>query len=283
LPDLAERAADFSFFFETKANLDEEQVRGLRSAGIRAIQPGIESLSTPILKLMKKGVTALQNIRLLKWCARHEIRVIWNLLYGFPGESPEEYARMAELMPSLVHLEPPTLSALMLYRFSPYHVRPADHGLEIGAPLPYYKLLYDVDDPCLADLAQAFEYTHVDGRDPETYVSGIRAGIDRWNRDRDKNRGALSYRRGPGFLVILDSRTTSPSPARYTLGVEESAMYLACEAGATVESIARELERVPGANVSAARLESQLQEFIEARLMYEENGRYLSLALPGTT
>lgn len=36
---------------------------------MRRIQPGIESLSTPTLKLMEKGVSLLQNVRLLSWCA----------------------------------------------------------------------------------------------------------------------------------------------------------------------------------------------------------------------
>ena len=30
---------------------------------------------------MKKGVSAFQHVRLLKWCAEHEVRVVWNLLY----------------------------------------------------------------------------------------------------------------------------------------------------------------------------------------------------------
>ena len=43
-------------------------MRLLRDAGVTTIQPGIESFSDRVLKLMKKGVTGLQNIQLLKWC-----------------------------------------------------------------------------------------------------------------------------------------------------------------------------------------------------------------------
>ena len=283
LPQLAERGNDYSLFFETKSNLKQRHVVALRDAGVRAIQPGIESLSTPILKLMKKGVTALQNIRLLKWCARHEIRVIWNLIYGFPGESPQEYERMAELVPLLVHLEPPSLSALMTYRFSPYFSRPAEHGIRLGGPLPYYRLLYDVDDDALADLAHVFEFTHADGRDPDSYTLELRAAIERWHRDRSLNAGALSYRRGPGFMVIVDSRTTTPEPARYTLGEEDALVYLACDAGATLEGIERALVGTPGAALTEARLRAILDDFLDARLMYVEGGRYLSLAVPNAT
>ena len=47
----------------------------MATAGVRAIQPGIESLSTRILKLMRKGATRLINVRLLKWAAYYGMTV----------------------------------------------------------------------------------------------------------------------------------------------------------------------------------------------------------------
>jgi ribosomal peptide maturation radical SAM protein 1 len=128
LPQLRERAYDLSLFYETKANVRKDHVRLLRESGVDRIQPGIESLSTPILRFMRKGVTAFQNVQLLKWCAEYGLRVFWNVIYGFPGEPPEEYARMATIVPALEHLSPPSLGPLVLDRFSPYHERPGDFG-----------------------------------------------------------------------------------------------------------------------------------------------------------
>src|SRR5262249_29657454 len=82
LPALAASGLDLSVFYEVKSNLKRHQLERLRDAGVDQIQPGIESLSTPILRLMRKGVTAWQNVRLLKWCAELGIDVLWNLLYG---------------------------------------------------------------------------------------------------------------------------------------------------------------------------------------------------------
>ena len=276
---LSERELDLGFFYETKSNLKEPQVVRLRAAGVTSITPGIESLSTPILALMKKGVTALQNVRLLKWCAQYDVRVTWNILYGFPGEPAEEYARMAELVPSLLHLGPPSLGALQMYRFSPYHERPAEHGLCLGGPLPHYGLLYDAEGERLERLAQAFEYTHADRRDPAAYVRPLAREVERWNADRDRNQGALTCRRGPGFLVVTDTRT-GRAPARYTLSEVEARAYLACASGATAAQIAAELEARPGDAPTADGLDALLADFVEARLMYEERGRFLSLALP---
>src|SRR6185503_3740179 len=91
LPELAARKLPVSLFYETKSNLKKEQVRLLRDAGVLTIQPGIESFSDRVLKQMKKGVSGLQNIQLLKWCKELGVHPIWNFLVGFPQESPEDY------------------------------------------------------------------------------------------------------------------------------------------------------------------------------------------------
>jgi ribosomal peptide maturation radical SAM protein 1 len=280
LPRLAETNEHWSFFYETKSNLTEAQVRLLRESGVRSIQPGIESLSTPTLRLMKKGVTALQNIRLMKWCAQYGVEVTWNLLYGFPQESPDEYARMAELLPSLSHFAAPNISPLMVDRFSPYHDRAAEHGLELAGPLPYYRLLYDLDEETLGSLAYSFAHRHLDGRDPRSYVGAVKDGIERWRRDAERNRGALSYRRGPGFLIVTDTRTTTTSvPIRYVLEEWEARAYLACDGGASVATVCGAIEREGESPPAPERVAELMRELLDARLVYEEDGRYLGLAV----
>lgn len=279
LPELASSRYDFSLFYETKANLSREQVRELRAAGVRTIQPGIESLSSEILALMKKGVAAWQNVRLLKWASEEGIGVVWNLLHGFPGERPQEYARMAELVPALVHLPPPRLGALVIDRFSPYHVRPAELGLELGDPLPWYRALYDAEGEELARLAYSFEARRSDGLDSALYVQPLAAAIELWNREAPRNRGALVHRRGPGFVTIVDRRSTL-TPAQYTLEGAEAELYLALDAGATRGGIEKQLARSGIAPPSAARVEELLAELCDARLVLEEEGRFLSLSLP---
>ena len=67
-PETLERGSRVKLFYETKANLRFEQLATLWKGGVRWIQPGIESFSNPVLRLMKKGTTAFQNIQLLRWC-----------------------------------------------------------------------------------------------------------------------------------------------------------------------------------------------------------------------
>lgn len=78
-------------FFETKANLTMDNLSLVKRAGIKAIQPGIESFSDNILQRMQKGTSMIQNIYLLKACRMLEIWPFWNVLVGFPGEELQDY------------------------------------------------------------------------------------------------------------------------------------------------------------------------------------------------
>jgi len=279
LPQLRAAGYDFRLFYETKANLKKEQVRMMSEAGVMHIQPGIESFSTPILKLMEKGTTALQNIRLLKWCAEFGIHAEWNFLYGFPREPVEEYDRMADLLRSLTHLSPPDyFTRISVERFSPYHERPHELGLKITGPRKFYRYVYLCEEATLSDLAYMFDYDYEDGRTPETYVAGVREMVDSW-QDTWRDLPFLEYRRGPGFIAIRDRRP-GLTAADYSLAGTEAKIYLACDAGATPAAITKTLRLEGETSVSLEDVVEFLDELTEARLMYKESGVYLSLAVP---
>src|SRR5438093_1261600 len=80
LPRLMALGINYVLFYETKANLRRDQIELLSKAGVQSIQPGIESLNSHVLGLMRKGVTAVQNVNLLRWAAYYKIRLIWNLI-----------------------------------------------------------------------------------------------------------------------------------------------------------------------------------------------------------
>ena len=145
-----------------------------------------------------------------------------------PGEPEDEYDRMADTMRSLTHLEPPQMIRLQLDRFSPYHQQPGACGLEILGARRDFPFIYQVSAEILDDLVYSFEYRHTDGRDPESYTQEVRRVIESW---REQGRGAiasLSYRRGPGFLVVTDRRP-GLAPAEYRFDEAEADLYLARE------------------------------------------------------
>jgi ribosomal peptide maturation radical SAM protein 1 len=137
------KGKDLDIFYEQKANINLEKMELLKAAGVNRIQPGIESLSTQLLQTIHKGTSARQNIMALRFARVCGVRLSWNLLYGFPEDRLEWYTEMAERVPTLQHLEPPSgLSPLSYDRFSPYFDRFAEFGIEKLEPVGAYRLAF---------------------------------------------------------------------------------------------------------------------------------------------
>jgi ribosomal peptide maturation radical SAM protein 1 len=280
LPMLKAADWDPSLFFETKANLTWEQVEVMADAGIRVVQPGIESLSTSILRLMRKGVTALQNIALLKWAAAYAVYVRWNIIIGTPGEPPEEYARMERVAPRLVHLAPPTISRLQLHRFSPYHAHPSSFGIEVQGPSDYYRFIYGHRLELVERLAYSFKFSYVDDRvNPDSYAAGLVAAVEKWNANASSTYRGLTYVEGPDYVRISDCRQPTGLVEHIFRG-DDARMYLLCDEGTNVERVRDcfvQTGRRPPAIGQCLRF---LEECVANGVMYSEEDTFLSLALP---
>jgi ribosomal peptide maturation radical SAM protein 1 len=152
---------NISIGYETKANMSDEQVAMLAKYKVNRIQPGIESLSTRVLKLMHKGTTAFINIGLLKSSLIHGVSVNWNLLTGLPGEDMAIYEKYVQDIPLLTHLPPPSGAIVIRYdRYSPYFVHAEEYKLDLR-PLSYYQFLYPFDEESIANLAYYFNDNNV--------------------------------------------------------------------------------------------------------------------------
>ncbi|MEV5407255.1 RiPP maturation radical SAM C-methyltransferase [Thermopolyspora sp. NPDC052614] len=274
LPALAAAGAPMDLFYEVKANLTAAQVRMLAAAGIRRIQPGLESLSDHVLSLMRKGTTALRNIQLLKWCREFGVRPEWNLLYGFPGETPEDYEGIRALIDSIDFLQPPGgVHALRLDRFSPYHADPAAFGLVNVRPMAVYRHLYPFPEPALRRIACFFDYDRADGVDPLSYAAPALDRVREWIRTGPRGTLAL-LRHVDGHFVLLDSRggrtTGHPLPGW------RSAVYLRCDR-VTGERAAVATGAAHGADAEAVR--AFLAECRDRRLMAGVGGQWLALGV----
>ena len=268
IPQLAERGIDLSLFYETKSNLRKDQLRMLRAANIRGIQPGIESLSDEILSLMRKGVTALQNIQLLKWCKELGVDAAWNVLWGFPGERESEYARMAQLVPDLEHLPPPgSFSGIRMDRFSPNYFDAHRLGFGDVSPLPSYRHIYDLPDEAVANLAYYFTFSYHSGQNPRGYVGPFLIALRRW-QNRHEQCDLFSVDRGDEILV-WDLRHSSRRPLT-RLRDTAASLYRSCDAATGTRDLERSHPSAPQA----------LEQLVEDGLMIRDDSRYLSLAVP---
>ena len=274
LPELAAKPHGATFFYEVKANLSAEQVALLAAAGVLLVQPGVESLSDHVLKLMGKGTSALQNVALLKWCREHGVRPEWNVLYGFPGETAQDYAEMAALMDDIWFLDAPSgCGPVRMDRFSPYHEDPAAYGMVNVRPLAPYRHLYPFEHDALMRVAYYFDYDHADGRKPLDYAAPVVERIGRWNTD-DARGGLWVMHEGDNRLV-MDERPRSGPRGMRLYGWQATA-YDACDRARTVTGLAR----MPGlARVGAKVLGGFLDACVANRIMVRSGERYLALAV----
>jgi ribosomal peptide maturation radical SAM protein 1 len=274
---LRDSGLDLELFYEVKANLRYEQLRILRAGGMRAIQPGIESFSNQVLRLMRKGSTGLQNIQLLRWCEELDIRVYWNLLAGFPGESPSEYAHMAELLPLLTHLEPPLIcSPIRLDRFSPFFFNAEDLGLTRLRPAPAYFYAFPLGRQELARLAYYFDFDYTDGRRPINYIARLIREVERWteaNRPAGHPAPQLDALSSDGEVTITDTRSVAVAPIHRLSGLAAE-VYLQCDSLQSLTGLERQFRSREGANIHDI-----LANLVNAKLMVADENHYLSLAV----
>ncbi|HYO16298.1 MAG TPA: RiPP maturation radical SAM C-methyltransferase [Thermoanaerobaculia bacterium] len=283
LPEVARRGHDWMFFWEIKANMRREELEVLAEAGVRWVQPGIESLDADLLHLMKKGVSPLQNVLLLKWCRELEIFCGWNLLFGLPGETAASYERMAGLIPKLHHLRPPSGGGrFQLHRFSPYFDHPEEYGIRWTGAHPMFQYAFPVPKDDLDELVYLHEFV-LDSDTSPVDCSRTEAAVLEWRR---------AYRRGAtlGITVhpdrtsrIVDTRQVD-APARvHLLSADETALYLFLDSGAKETSLEQAFQRAhPQAAQELDRqggVTAVVERWLRDDLVLAIDGRIVALAL----
>ncbi|HTQ78722.1 MAG TPA: RiPP maturation radical SAM C-methyltransferase [Thermoanaerobaculia bacterium] len=285
-PQLPELGLTLDIFVEIKSNLKRRHLEILREAGVRTLQAGIEALDTHILRLMKKGVTGIQNVFLLRTASELGMKVAWNLLFGFPGETAADYEHTLDVLQSITHLAPPEVcSPIGLDRFSPYYeaaqAPPEANGggphIRLTGPDEHYRHVLPLPEESLRRLAYSFAY-RLEGRDPATVplFSTVEAFVSRWQSEAMPH--TLIYYVGPSCLRIEDRRFNLPSRAVH-FGRAEKAIYLGCTEPATPEQLVRNLTAA-GASFpySAPEVQSFLDSLVTERFVLREGDRYLALA-----
>ncbi|MEV4625402.1 RiPP maturation radical SAM C-methyltransferase [Micromonospora sp. NPDC049523] len=275
-PAISAAQSDYEIFYEVKANLTRAQLRLLAQGGVSQLQPGLESLSSNVLRLMDKGVRAAQNVNLLRWAHYYGIGVEWNILWGFPGETPHDYATQAAVIPDLVHLQPPvSADQVWLERFSPLYAQPERFKLRHRNPERSYRYVYP-DTVDLDRVAYFFEYEPEDAL-PDTAYDELRQAVGAWSTAwRREPRPALTYRSAPDFLQI-DDRRHPGREGTYTFHGTLAEIYLACGDRPTTASAVRNRLRL---DLPVEAIEEVFEEFRSRGLMFRDESLALALALP---
>lgn len=206
------------FYSSQKANINLEKMQILSKSGGYAFLPGLEALSTDLLKLMDKGVTAKQNIAMLRYAKSSMVYVFWCMLYGFPQDKAAYYQHYLKLIPLMHHLSPPRFYIkVQLQRYGVYVTHPQEHQVSNLKPLDIYNNILP-ENADIAALAYYFEaeYPSVVKEAPEL-IKQIEALVRDWQKQWLGNAGfrpmfqvdsidSCTYR----LLDTRNSQTTHP-------------------------------------------------------------------------
>ncbi|HEU5323977.1 MAG TPA: RiPP maturation radical SAM C-methyltransferase, partial [Methylomirabilota bacterium] len=274
---LAARDLDVELFYETRSDTTKDELRAMREGGVWQIQPGIESFSTPLLKLMRKGTTGLRQVQFLRWAREYGFDVQYNLLAGFPGERAEWYAEMAALVPRLLHLQPPLANVypVEMHRFSPLFTEPRSWGVTKHAIRRDYRFNFP---PGLLDsrkVGYAFEYETERPLVPDETLAPLRAAVERWMAvHREGPAPAYAYALGPGYMHVQDTRAGRPR-ALVLRGLERDVAVL-CDEIQTLGSLERALAERLGA-VAAPAVAAAVERLLAIDVLLAEGRHYLLL------
>jgi ribosomal peptide maturation radical SAM protein 1 len=269
---LASKPLPVTFHAEIKANLSRLQIKEYRRAGFIYLQPGIESLSSHVLEVMDKGISALANVACLKFCREAGITPFWNLLHSFPGETAADYEQTLQFLRAIVHLHPPeAVTAMRLTRFSPSFDRSVALGFHDKRPAQFYRLMYPFDEAILSNLVNSFEFSFHDDLDRDSLLEPIEAFIADWKNQTQMGTLVLDG------TVLYDSRFNRVNERR-KLDALEVSLYEFCDTPrAFADILVAAEERVPG--IARTQVCETLQSFVRHRTMVCEDDAFLSLAV----
>jgi len=265
---LAESDHQLRLHFEVKSNLRRSHFRRLVEAGTVMVQPGIESLSSTVLKLMDKGVTGCLNVRALRDAQSTGVSVCWNYLYGFPGESAADYREIIRQLPMLHHLEPPGGSSrIAIERFSPYFDRP-ELGFPDLRPAAQYTHIYRLPEAETADLAYLFAAAPQGIGRP--VAAELDAAIAAWHAAGPGSR--LSYQDLGERIVLVNRRQAYDWTVLELDSPEQLGLFRLLDQPRTLATL---VGRLGAPAEEVARL---LAQWTDLGLVFHEDGSYLQVA-----
>lgn len=273
LPMIIESGYDLRMHYEIKSNMRTTQLQTLAEAGLVQVQPGIENLHSRVLSLMDKGVTGCQNVRMLRDAVTAGLSIEWNYLYGFPGETAQDYLPVIEQMPALHHLPPVGgISRIAIERFSPFFNRP-ELGFSELRPHRQYLINYDLPEAELMDLAYVFSVP--DQGIDEQVADLLLAAATRWQQEYATSR--LSHTVLGEEILLVSRRAGFDWTTHRLTDPAQVATFRLLDLPHTLPALSRKLAEA-GYELPVPTLDRLMADWVALGVVFTESGHYVHVA-----
>jgi len=274
---LAKLDKDLRLFGEIRATTPLSVLQAMKDAGTAEVQIGIEALSTKLLRKLNKGTTAIQNLEILKHCEELGISSISNLILHFPGSDSEDVTETLHTLDFAYPFRPLRCVFFWLGLGSPVWQKPQSFGIKAVANHRNYMALFPSHIYHTMNLL--IQSYRGDVGYQKKLWRPVRIKVKKWQKDYRalqqgfSNSPVLSFRDGRDFMVIRQKRLNA-TPLTHRLVGTSRAIYLFC---LRHRSLKRIVHGFPAAGEE--KIVPFLKMMVDKRLMFEEQGRYLSLAV----
>jgi len=278
---IQEMGKDLRLFCEIRATTPRKVLAAMGAAGMREVQVGIESLSTSLLKKIKKGTTAIDNLEIMKNCETPGLpHLTGNLILTFPSSDEQDVKETLANMEFVLPFRPLKGIPFWLgYGSSVWHM-PNAYGIKRVRTHPFYAHLFPPE--VLGGLRLMIQGYQGGVRYQNHLWRPVLEKIEAWRKSYSElQKGPdcdpiLSFQDGRDFMVIRERRPGNFDMTHRLKGTSRK-IYLFCRTQQTISQI---LSQFPG--FGEEKVIPFLRMMVEKRLMFNEGERYLSLAVPVT-
>jgi hypothetical protein len=142
--------------------------------------------------------------------------------------------------------------------------------------MPAYFYVYPLPRRSLMRLAYYFDFDHADGREPDTYIGGAGAEVQKWWTARTQPGQpppVLDAVEGDSDDVhVTDTRPCRVAPEHRLEGLD-ARIHSLCDHARTIAALARDT------GTSPEELQPTLDDLVRRKLVLPIDGQYLSLAV----
>ncbi len=275
---LAALQKDLRLFSEIRATTPLKELRQMRDAGIQEVQVGIEALSTRLLRKLRKGTTAIQNLEIMRNCEALGVDSISNLICRFPGSDEQDVNETMQNLDFALPFRPLKIVNFWLGLDSPVWQNPENYGIKSVYNHPNWKYLFPARVyRALPFMIQAYRGNVAYQRKIwKPVTKKVKTWINIYNDllTGPSHSPILGFRDGRDFLIIRQRRFQT-EPMMHRLTGPSRQMYLFCQHYRSLKKICDQFPAYPEDKILAF-----LRMMVDKKLMFEENNKYLSLAVP---
>jgi len=219
----------------------------------------------------------IQNLEIMKHCEMLGLKNSSNLILGFPGSDEHDVAETLHALDFAMLFQPLKPVWFWLGLESPIWRNYQEFNIKSITNHPGYGVFFPKD--MIRNLIFIIQAYRGDATRQRKLWRPVEKRINQWFKqyaDMHKdalNTPILSFQDGGTFLIIRQRKYRAKSETHRLTGLSRE-IYLFCQTNRSIKRIHMEF---PG--LSAEKINPFLRMMIDKRLMYNENNRYLSLAV----